>query len=150
MPKDVPSPCHIPSPCHPLVRSDPRAALGAAGEDLAAAHLRRLGFAIVARNVRTRRGEIDIVAFDGRTLVFAEVKTRRAPSHPRRGLCPEQHPLACLSTSQRSRLRQLACAWLHDNTGARPKAHTIRFDAIGVIVDRADRLLRLDHVEGAW
>jgi putative endonuclease len=128
---------------------DGRRALGKLGEDLAVGHFRRLGFVMVARNVRTRHGEIDLIAFDGRALVFAEVKTRRA-SNRRRGLCPEDQPLAWLKFSQRARLKQLACAWLYENTHARPKAHTIRFDAIGVIVDGADKLLRLDHIEGAW
>jgi putative endonuclease len=131
-------------------RGDSRRALGVVGEQLAVEHLRRLGFVIVARNVRTRHGEIDLIAFDGaRTLVFAEVKTRRA-SGGRRGLCPEEQPLAWLKRSQRRRLRGLACAWLYENARNRPRAHTIRFDAIGVIVDGHGRLLRLDHVEGAW
>jgi putative endonuclease len=128
---------------------DGRRALGALGEDLAVGHFRRLGFVIVARNVRTRHGEIDLIAFDGHALVFAEIKTRRA-SNRRRGLCPEDQPLAWLRLSQRARLKRLACAWLHESTHSRPKADTIRFDAVGVIVDGADRLLRLDHIEGAW
>jgi putative endonuclease len=123
--------------------------LGAHGEDFAVAHFHRLGFTVIARNVRTRHGEIDMIAFDGRILVFAEVKTRRA-SNRRRGLCPEEQPLAWLKLSQRTRLKRLACAWLYANTHARPKARTIRFDAVGVIVDGADRLLHLDHIEGAW
>jgi putative endonuclease len=126
-----------------------RRALGTLGEDLAVSHFRRLGFVVVARNVRTRHGEIDLIAFDGRALVFAEIKTRRA-SNRRRGLCPEDQPLAWLKFSQRARLKRLACAWLYENTHARPKAHTIRFDAVGVIVDGANKLLRLDHIEGAW
>lgn len=137
-----------PPPGTPAPR-DGRHALGRLGEDRAVAHFRRLGFVVVARNVRTRHGEIDLIAFDGRTLVFAEVKARRA-SNRRRGLCPEDQPLAWLKFSQRSRLKRLACAWLYENTHARPKAHTIRFDAVGVIVDGSDRLLRLDHIEGAW
>lgn len=128
---------------------DGRRALGTLGEDLAVAHFRRLDFVVVVRNVRTRHGEIDLIAFDGRALVFAEVKTRRA-SNRRRGLCPEDQPLAWLKLSQRTRLKRLACAWLYENTHTRPKAHTIRFDAVGVIVDDSDRLLRLDHIEGAW
>ncbi|HWX87399.1 MAG TPA: YraN family protein [Solirubrobacteraceae bacterium] len=130
-------------------RHDGRRVLGALGEDLAIAHFRRLDFVVVARNVRTRHGEIDLIAFDNRTLVFAEIKTRRA-SNRRRGLCPEDQPLAWLKFSQRTRLKRLACAWLYENAHARPKAHTIRFDAIGVIVDGSDQLLRLDHIEGAW
>ena len=50
--------------------------LGRRGEDLAAAHLERNGYLILARNVRLRRGEIDIVAREGGDLVFVEVKTR--------------------------------------------------------------------------
>jgi putative endonuclease len=133
----------------PPAPRDGRRALGRLGEDIAVAHLRRLGFVIVARNVRTRHGEIDLIAFDGRTLVFAEVKTRRA-SNRRRGLCPADQPLAWLRLRQRERLKRLACAWLYENAHARPRAHTIRFDAIGVIVDGTGRLLRLDHIESAW
>ena len=143
MPSPSPTPAGAPAP------RDGREALGTLGEDLAVGHFRRLGFVVVARNVRTRHGEIDLIAFDNHTLVFAEVKTRRA-SNRRRGLCPEEQPLAWLKFSQRARLRKLACAWLYENTHARPKAHTIRFDAVGVIVDGSDRLLRLDHIEGAW
>lgn len=116
---------------------------------MAVGHFRRLGFVIVARNVRTRHGEIDLIAFDGQALVFAEVKTRRAGNR-RRGLCPEDQPLAWLKFSQRTRLKRLACAWLYENTRTRPRAHTIRFDAVGVIVDGKNRLLRLDHIEAAW
>ena len=132
----------------PAPREDPRRALGRLGERLAAAHLQRLGFAIVARNVRTRHGEIDLIAFDGEALVFVEVKTRR--SRKRWRLTPEEQPLAWLRTRQRARVRRLASAWLHAESANRPAAHTIRFDAVGVIVDDADRLLSLDHVESAW
>lgn len=130
-------------------RVDPRHALGRRGEELAAEHFHRLGFSPLGRNERTRYGEIDLIAFDGRTLVFAEVKTRRvgARSRPPR---PDQQPLVWLRPRQRIRLRKLATAWLTDAKHIRPTAHTIRFDAIGVMVDSHDRLMRLDHVEGAW
>ena len=55
---------------------DPRQALGISGEDLACAELQRRGSAIVERRYRTRFGEIDIIAKDGGTLVFVEVKAR--------------------------------------------------------------------------
>ena len=127
---------------------DPRRALGRLGERLAAAHLERLGYMILARNARTRYGEIDLVAFNGDALVFVEVKTRR--SRRRWRLSAQEQPLAWLRSSQRARLRRLAAAWLHHESRNRPTAHTIRFDAVGVIVDEADRLQCLDHVEGAW
>lgn len=132
------------------VPKDARRTLGKLGEDLAIAHLRRLGWVVVERNVRTRHGEIDIVALDRHALVFVEVKTRRAAGGGRRGLCPAEQPLAWLRFSQRARLRRLACAWLYESHKSRPKAETIRFDAIGVIVDGESRLLRLDHIEAAW
>jgi putative endonuclease len=129
--------------------TDPRRTLGRRGEQLAAEHLHRMGFTSLGRNERTRYGEIDLIAFDGRTLVFVEVKTRRVdprPSGPR----TDQQPLVYLRPRQRIRLRRLATAWLTDAKHIRPSAHTIRFDAIGVMLDSQNRLLRLDHVEGAW
>ena len=132
-------------------RSDPRRLLGRLGEDLAAAHLARLGFATLARNVRTRAGEIDLIAVERRrgTLVFVEVKTRRVSAGARR-VRPDQEPLSRLRPRQCARLRRLALAWLSEPNDSRPRARTIRFDAIGVVVDERDRLLRLDHIEAAW
>ena len=56
--------------------TDPRQALGISGEDVACAELQRRGYAIRERRYRTRFGEIDIIANDGTTIVFVEVKTR--------------------------------------------------------------------------
>jgi putative endonuclease len=137
------------SRCADERHADPRRALGRLGEDLAAAHLQRLGFTILARNVRTPRGEIDLIAFDGEVLVFAEVKARRADGGVRAIRC-EQEPLLGLRTRQRARVRRAAAAWLDDTRKQRPVARTLRFDALGVIVDARERLLRLDHIEGAW
>ena len=53
-----------------------RISLGKIGEDLACRELERRGYAIVARRYRRRGGELDIVARDGATIVFVEVKTR--------------------------------------------------------------------------
>jgi putative endonuclease len=128
---------------------DSRRTLGRLGESVAAAHLVELGFSVLARNARTRHGEIDLVAFDGRTLVFAEVKTRRVSAR-QRDLRSDQEPLARLSERQRARLRRLAAGWLADDTRARPSARVIRFDAIGVVVDTDQRVRRLEHIEGAF
>jgi putative endonuclease len=148
---------HKPAQSAPPSRHDPiargpnsrRLKLGRLGEELAAAHLTRLGFAVIARNARTRHGEIDLIAFDGQAIVFAEVKTRRATARTQHGYRSEQ-PLAWLRPRQRARLRKLAVAWLADAGRVRPSARTIRFDGLGVTVDTAGRLVRLDHVEGAW
>ena len=58
-----------------------RVALGKQGEELACRELRRRGYAILARRFRTRFGEIDIIARDGPTLVFVEVKTRSSSAY---------------------------------------------------------------------
>ncbi len=127
--------------------TDRRRALGQLGEDLATAHFQRLGYSVIARNVRTRHGEIDLIVLYRGTLVFVEVKTRRAGA---RRLAAEEQPLTCVSIPQRVRLRRLATGWLSEETNARASAHTLRFDAVGVIVDGEDRLVRLDHLEAAW
>ena len=56
-----------------------RQTLGQSGEDLAVAHLTAAGYAVVARGYRTRYGEIDVIAQDGETLVFVEVRRRAGP-----------------------------------------------------------------------
>jgi putative endonuclease len=59
-----------------VAMSDARQILGKIGEDLACQELQRRGYAILARRYRRRGGELDIVARDGQTVVFVEVKTR--------------------------------------------------------------------------
>jgi putative endonuclease len=119
---------------------DPRHALGRLGERLAAEHLERLGYRIVARNHRTRHGELDLVAADGHRLVFCEVKTRRHGSGS---------PWDSLTAAKRRQVRAMAVAFLA-SARERPRRPGIRFDAIGVVVDARGRLVRLDHVEGAF
>jgi putative endonuclease len=124
------------------VSGDHRSELGRLGEQLAAEHLVRRGFEIIERNYRTRWGELDIVAFDGRTLAFCEVKTRRLSA-------PGTSPLEAVRTVKRVRVRKMAGSWLSERTD-RPYADTLRFDAIGVTFDRSGRLLSLEHLEGAF
>ena len=56
--------------------SQARISLGKCGEDLACRELERRGYAIIARRYRVRGGELDVIARDGPTIVFVEVKTR--------------------------------------------------------------------------
>ena len=133
----------------PSAAADPRRSVGRDGEEHAAGHLERLGYRLLARNVRTRFGEIDLIAYDGQTIVFAEVKTRRATSPSRTGT-QSPRPLESLRPRQRSRLRRLARAWLSDSSVERPRAAEIRFDAIGVLVDSKGALIGLEHLEAAW
>jgi putative endonuclease len=137
----------------PTRAPDRRRDTGRCGEDYAAGHLSRLGFQLLARNVRTRFGEIDAIAFDGKTIVFVEVKTRRVRSAPGRATGPgsqRPQPLESLRPSQQVRLRRLARAWLSDPSVVRPTAMQIRFDAIGVLVDSRGALISLEHLEAAW
>ncbi len=125
---------------------DPRRAIGRIGEDLALGHFRALGFEPVARNHRTRYGEIDLIVCDGRVLVFAEVKTR--VTRPLAGPGPAAtSPLEGIRPRQQARLRRLIAAWLTETRG-RPHPGEIRADAVGVLLDEQRRLLRLDHVQG--
>jgi putative endonuclease len=120
--------------------SDARTRLGRLGEELAAAHFDRLGWRILARNYRTRLGELDLVAVDGEVLVFAEVKTCRLG---RASPWDSLHGLKC------AQVRRVAGVWLAE-VRPRPYFISVRFDAVGVLVDDADRLLRLDHLRGAF
>jgi putative endonuclease len=126
----------------PGVSSRDRQELGQLGEQAAAEHLTRRGFRILERNYRTRWGELDIVAFDGRVLVFCEVKTRR---HTSGGVVP----LQSVHAHKRSQVRRIAGRWLRDRTG-HPYAEVLRFDAVGVTFDNVGRLVRLEHMEGAF
>jgi putative endonuclease len=124
------------------VSSDVRHRLGRVGEQLASEHLIRRGYRIVERNYRTRWGELDIVAYDGRTLAFCEVKTRRLS----RG---DGNPLEAVRALKRARVRKMAGSWLIERTD-RPHADVLRFDAIGVTFDRAGQLVSIEHLEGAF
>lgn len=102
-------------------RSTPRpdrATAGARAEALAADHLRARGLTIVARNFRTRFGEIDLVARDGRMLVFVEVRMR---SSTRYG-----GALESISAQKRARLVSAANGYL----AAIGREPPCRFDAI--------------------
>jgi putative endonuclease len=124
------------------VSNDVRHRLGQHGEQLAAEHFLRLGFDIIERNYRTRWGELDIVAFDGTTLVFCEVKARRLAGG-------EASVFDALHAHKRSRVRKMAGSWLCERT-TRPYADELRFDAVGVTFDGAGRLVALEHLEGAF
>jgi putative endonuclease len=125
-----------------FVATDIRQHLGRVGERLALEHLERLGYRRVTQNHRTRFGELDLIVCDDERLVFVEVKTRRASGHA--GSAVE-----AISPDKRRRVRAMAAAWLAE-TSERPRSRELRFDVIGVTVDRHGRLVRLDHVEAAF
>jgi putative endonuclease len=116
---------------------DVRQQVGRHGEDAAVAYLEQHGFVVVARNWRCRTGELDVVAREGGTLVFCEVKTRRGL-----GFGP---PLDAITWRKQSRLRQLASAYLAATGGHRG---LIRIDAIGILL-RPGAAPEIHHVRGA-
>lgn len=120
--------------------TDLRHRLGRVGEELAVAHLARRGFTVLARNYRTRWGELDLVAHDDERLVFCEVKTRRIGAAA---------PVEGLRAAQQRRIRRMAAAWLQEQP-SRPHPPELRFDAIGVTIDAVGRLVALEHLEGAF
>jgi putative endonuclease len=124
------------------MEEDARRSLGRRGEEVAAQHLRRRGFEIVERNYRTRWGELDLIAFDGRTLVFCEVKTRRSTGGG-------AHPFDSLHGRKRAQVRRMARQWLAERM-QRGFALKLRFDAIGVTFGPGGGLASLDHLEAAF
>lgn len=118
--------------------------LGRTAEDLVAARLLAAHWEILERNARTRYGELDIVALDGRTLVFVEVKAGRANS----AYGPER-PVHAVGRRKQQRVRRLATAWLGGRRNL-PYYAEIRFDAVGVSFDHAGRVLDVEHIEGAF
>ncbi len=120
--------------------TDVRHVAGQLGEDLAAAHFEALGFEVLARNHRTRFGELDLVAFDGATLVFAEVKTRRSGA---------REPWENLHPRKRLQVRRIALAWLMESP-ERPYGAELRFDGVAILLDAEGEPVRLDHLEAAF
>ena len=113
--------------------------LGEQGERRAARYLRRLGYRVVATRRRLRYGEIDIVAVDGKTLVFVEVKTRRSDSAGR--------PARAVDDLRRRRLTRAATAFL--------KSHGLleypaRFDIVEVLWPASARRPNITHHQNAF
>ena len=103
---------------------DERAGLGRAGEAVAEAFLRARDYTIVARNFRCRAGEIDLVALDGRVLVFVEVRSRRGE---RAGT-----PLESVDGRKQAQVGRVARHFLAAHGWQERDA---RFDVIGVRFD---------------
>ena len=102
---------------------DPRRAFGDLGEAAAARALERRGVRIIARNARTRYGELDLVGQDDRGHVFIEVKTRRRTSFVSAAEAVDGRKLA--------RLQGLALAW----AGEHRVRGRIRLVVVAVTVD---------------
>jgi putative endonuclease len=116
-----------------------RRRLGQIGEDAAAAALSARGDVVLCRNVRTRHGEIDLVAAHGSMLIFVEVKTRTSD---RFGA-----PWEAVHLLKQHRLVRLARAYLHDR--GMPD-RICRFDVAAVLVGRDGRIVQVEIISDAF
>jgi len=112
--------------------------LGRYGEDLAVDHLTGAGMVVLARNWRCAAGELDIVARDGSTLVFCEVKTRSSVAFGT--------PLEAVVPAKARRIRRLAAAWLNEADRGWPD---LRFDVVSVLRLRGGQPT-VEHLRGAF
>lgn len=112
--------CSIPEEA-PLFPNVTRAGKGKAGEAIAAEHLVKNRFRIIERNYRCFLGEIDIIAEEGRTIVFVEVKSKTADTYGR----PEE----AVDARKQVKLSRVALSWLRDKASLERPA---RFDVISV------------------
>lgn len=118
--------------------SNSKSELGARGEELAALHLVDNGMDVLDRNWRSRYGELDIVARDGETIVFVEVKTRSGIGYGT--------PAEAVTYPKQLRIRRLALAWLEHRKSPWVR---MRFDVVGIVVGR-DGVPVLTHLRGVF
>ena len=133
---------HAPSTAEPFEESrnlsEKRTLLGKKGEDLAAWHLQQQGFVILARNYRQKRGEIDIIAQDGQTLVFLEVKTRQPAA--------SYFPAEAVTPRKQMQISRTAQEYLLQHNMQNTPA---RFDVISISMS-ATGIPKIDHITNAF
>lgn len=112
------------------------AELGRRGEDAAARFLDRRGYEIVARNWTCAAGEADIVARDGETVVFVEVKTRSS--------CEKGMPSEAVDAAKRDRYERIAALYLQ---GYDAVDVPIRFDIVSIVAIAPDRAMIRHHID---
>lgn len=122
-----------------LRRLFPRKTLGQRGEAAAARFLKRLGYKIVARSNRLDPGELDLVAVDGRTVVFVEVKTRQSGD--------AGHPSEAVDAAKQRRLTRLAVTYLKRH---RLLDYPARFDVVAVTWPDGQRHPLIEHFPNAF
>jgi putative endonuclease len=117
--------------------------LGAEGEKLAARHLAGKGYRILARNFRFLRNEIDIIATDGETICFIEVKTRAS--------LDKGHPAEAVTRRKQQEIVRAASGYLAGLDGELPAC---RFDVIAILANRMEGHLimayELEHIKDAF
>jgi putative endonuclease len=117
-----------------------RISLGKSGEKAACDELTRRGYAILARRYRTRVGEIDIVARDGATLVFVEVKARTTARYG--------HPAEAVTLHKQAKITAMAVDYLSRNC---PRAdQACRFDVVAVHLGERGDVTAVEVIQNAF
>lgn len=116
-----------------------RDTLGRRGEDEAAKYLRSIGYRIVATRERILRGDIDLVALDGRTVVFVEVRSRSSTAHG--------HPAETIGYHKQRRVAQLATAYIRRH---QLEDCSVRIDVVTVTFDGPDGQPQVEHFQNAF
>ena len=117
----------------------PPKSLGRRGEDFAARYLKRLGYHIVGRQVDLRVGELDIVAVDGRTVVFVEVKTRSSDA--------AGSPAEAVDDLRQERLTRAALTYLKSHGLLE---YSARFDVVALTWQEGARTPTVEHIRDAF
>ena len=116
-----------------------RDTLGHRGEAEAANYLRSIGYRIVATRERILRGDIDLVALDGRTVVFVEVRSRSSTAHG--------HPAETIGYHKQRRVAQLATAYIRRH---HLEDCSVRIDVVTVTFDGPEGRPQVEHFQNAF
>lgn len=114
---------------------------GLFGEEVVADGLRRAGWRVLGHRVRTKWGELDVIARKGDTVIFAEVKTSRRSRAELGELIPPR---------AQHRLRRAAVAWMSSNPRLHRGVRRYRFDVFLVRQDPRGGIERIDHLRNAF
>ncbi|BCA54287.1 UPF0102 protein [Nitrospira sp. KM1] len=117
---------------------DPRRLFGQEGEATAESYLRRKGYRIIARNLRSSLGELDLVAEDGQVLVFVEVKARRTVGYG--------GAIEAVDRRKQKKMTRLAAQYLatHHLTD-----RLCRFDVV-LLQEQGAKDTRIEHLKNAF
>ncbi len=112
---------------------------GKKSETDAVKHLKKLGYRIIEENYRNRLGEIDIIAKDGETIVFVEVKARRSKAYG--------HPKWAITLKKQRKISMVALSYLKATRKYHAKA---RFDVVTVTFSMEEDKSEIDVIKNAF
>ena len=116
-----------------------RGLLGRKGEQRAAAFLKKKGLRIVGRGVANRCGEIDLIALDGETIVFVEVRTRQS--------LDAGHPAESVTLEKQARVTRAALSYLKSKKLWNRRT---RFDVVAIVWPKGGREPQIEHYQSAF